>query len=451
MSLALLLVCGVFFRAESLSLNHPNPALASGDKASVKRYWRTSASAEVEEEVPHLLMHVSQRRAQVEHATSTEELKMQDGSQFISEVSSRLTSLFDPFGSGNRAVKIVSIETRTNRTGSAWKKADKWGKADQDLSAFDITPENSYLFNDFNGKGIPGTIGWHGYKTKILHMRNWLSKQNPDDLVIYVDPDAVWGGCSESQFIQEFQKIRDASGMDMVTGAELGCVAVDDPRRGTKCPGFQRAVPVKEIYPSRPAWANELYPTDQERWVKTDFVDPECNSDGRRGMCSNPAEMKFLNSGFVTGYARDLLELYSFAEQLYADGKVYGKYSNDMNTFHQYFYDSLDPREDIGHYPKAKLTLDYGNQLVVNMHNLHINKPGQSEHITEGVYPKDDAVSPFTLESDGKIWNKATKAYACFIHGNGNGHDRAFPALEATVAQKRQIRKPETPMAAMHA
>lgn len=412
-------------------------SLSLGNALTVARNEREEASGlgfryiPAEEGIPSALpwMPGSHRLHRQDHARNTKEVTTDGFDKDTLEVTSSVSAMQDPFRTGNSKLKLVGIETRMAR-----------GKQRRKITEWELP--NTLGLDGLENAFAPGTGDWveggpapqFRFHTKIVHINQWLQKQDPEDFVIYIDSDVVWGGCSEEQFMREFQAIAEASNASIITGAEFGCAAVDEPLRGFKCP-VNRRDGFKDHnyhYIEKPAWAKKLYGDDQERWVRPGFVNVSC-SNYAHGACSDPPQMIFLNSGFAAGKAKDLVELYKFMEQQYEGDMVYGKYANDMNVYNQYFYNGANPIRELRHRPKARLTLDYGNRLVTNLHAVNLRMKS-----LDGVSPyyTFEDKSPFQVMSNGNIKSKLTNELTCFLHFNGNQKDTHDHARRMTLAMR---------------
>mmetsp|Transcript_98715 Transcript_98715/g.287952 ORF Transcript_98715/g.287952 Transcript_98715/m.287952 type:complete len:357 (+) Transcript_98715:90-1160(+) len=250
-----------------------------------------------------------------------------------------LHALRDPWWVGNRHLHLVTVETRPNRT-------------------------------KIRGiKNIGLQHKWRGFVTKLEIVTNWLDdckddcKNGKDHIIVVDGDDTLFGGCSQEQFLHDYREIVNSSGgAEVVIGAERGCY--DLPKPWT-C----------QDMPEVPQWA---------------YRDWKLASGGKRMKCSPldaSGQMRFLNSGFLTGPADQLREIFRWS----LDKMVAGMRQRvtDQHFVAEYFLSK-----------PGRAALDYASSLVTSGYSLNVT-------------------ALFKLLPGGGLYNRVTHKHQCFFHANG--------------------------------
>jgi len=247
-----------------------------------------------------------------------------------------LHALRDPWWVGNQRIQLVTVETRPNRT-------------------------------ELRGiRNIGLNRHWEGYVTKLQVMTEWLRKLGDEETqIIFVDgDDTIFGGCSQEQFLRDYRDVvKRSGGVEVVIGAERGCY---------ECPAPWTCQTVPEV----PEWAYRNWTlASGGTTIGASRLDPS-------------GQMRFLNSGFITGPAGKLRALYqgSLQSMLAWEGRVPGD---------QYFvskYALARPKDAV---------LDYASSLVTCGYSLNVTKL-------------------FELLPKGGLFNRVTGKHQCFFHANGH-------------------------------
>lgn len=285
---------------------------------------------------------------------------------------------------GSPNVQLISVETRADGYHTLDKTYGKEEKAKQSQS---LDPAIKNIYPEVK------PVRWHGLATKVEIVNEWLKTQPEDDVIVFVDSDTFWGGCSKEQFLRDFEEITSASGANLVAGAEIGCVQALHTRYGFHC---QRQGS-NASYPEVADWAKTKYSLNADTFVG--FADKECTTY-EKGACESPPSARFLNSGFIAGKVKHLLKAYDFVMKSMPTHPKFYRQFNDMYAFNHYFYEGLMAKEG-----KPELTLDYGTRLVANLHGFQ------------------NGTKPLVELKDGVVKNMLTGETQCFIHGNGKSKE----------------------------
>lgn len=314
----------------------------------------------------------------------------------------------DPFKSGNTKLWFISVQVRVGNASHT-----------DFLSTFQKGYNN--VFEEFEGNlGVK-------LMSKVQVLQQWLEKKAkhaPKDMVLYVDQDTVYAGCSEKQFLGDVNMILEKSGADIVLGAELNCAPlavwakgsyhckhrtdVNQPNRLLQYePDADYS---RTVYPEVPQWAEVEYGLNDQTW-RPYSNDPESLHSDQ----TNP-KPRFLNSGLVVGRAEDVSKVFSHVLHKYRS--PYGSnWFNDQHAINHLYYATVDDTLEKG---MPKLTLDFGTRLIFNMHGTNLAHP------------------PWLMRKDGTAQNRISGKDVCFIHGNGDrSHKRAFARVRQTIMKKR--------------
>lgn len=263
----------------------------------------------------------------------------------------------------NGKVKFATVDTR----GNAWHRLQGppgWDWAVQNL-----------------GAGKP----WHGSMTKVKLMYDWVASLPDNQLVVFMDGgDVMYGGCDIEDFIARFEALSKVTNAPVIAGAEYNCAY--PPEAGcARYPSHGRDEVLDEFH---------LKAEDLDLWRSTDKM-----------------SLKFLNSGFYMGRAKNLRELY--IEWMAAAALRSGKKHKFTKGLDQSFAaEVLHERPDL-------LALDYASMLVSNLYGLRLEKDGQQL---------------FSFSGASQRWeNAATRKPVCFFHANGPPKRKEFQQLDETI------------------
>lgn len=317
------------------------------------------------------------------------------------QATANLKAVLDPFKSGNENLWIVSVETRgaNNKTTSEEFK--------KNLQAGYHNVYEDALADGFDQSAIAGLH----LKAKVLVMEEWTSKQAehfPDDLVLFLDHDTVYVGCSEKQFLADVHEIFEHSHADMITGAELNCAPRTVKENQHHC---------WSQYPELPEWAKSLYNLDNKTWAPdSKLIKP------------NQTSLRYLNSGLVVGSFKTLAKMYHWLALPESEGG-YGTRSgnphtwwNDQHGFNLAYYDTIEGTDK--YHAGVHITLDYGARLIFNL------------------YAMNQTNMPFEKMEDGAYKHKLSGKPACFLHGNGPPNGPSKRTLHK-IADEIQRERPD--------
>lgn len=274
----------------------------------------------------------------------------------------------------NSAVHVVTVDTRSNQTHHmAGPKG--WDR---------------YILNVGAGKQ------WVDFKTKMMIMRDWLETRpvKPSDILVFVDGDVMFGGCSADEFQDRFKRILKITGADVIFGAETQCNDYNgDCTRDYPAKYYDRVL--SEFSLSKA--------TMQKCTIDTDEKVRQCDLHASPTHCNGHHELKFLNSGLYAGHAVNMLHfLRTWLLVMDAGWNTESKVKLGK-------YDQAGATLLLEQYPDM-VTLDYGTMLFSNLYGLQFQnnfENGKSEL--------------FTYKSDEKVWfNNVINRNMCFIHPNGN-------------------------------
>lgn len=219
---------------------------------------------------------------------------------------------------------------------------------------------------------------WPGFIGKLNFTFPFLQTVKPDDIVVVMDGgDVLWGGCDMQAFKDAYKHIAESSGASIVVAAEMTCWE-------NQC----------DKVPPMPEWArndklisNGLQGDHWKEYAKCKGHWHPKNTT--YGHCSSPPELKFLNSGFFMGPAKDLIPMVEWSLQNYARSTF-----GDQSLLADYWME----------HPRT-VTLDYNQQLVACMSDM------------------DNAKAYEVKSWSGKptLWNNQFNRPQCFVHGNGDG------------------------------
>mmetsp|Transcript_144483 Transcript_144483/g.402514 ORF Transcript_144483/g.402514 Transcript_144483/m.402514 type:complete len:368 (-) Transcript_144483:116-1219(-) len=247
-----------------------------------------------------------------------------------------LHALRDPWWVGNKHLQLVTVETRPNKT----------------------------KIHRIENVGF--LRRWTGYITKLRIMNEWLANHTDDKAqIIFIDgEDTLYGGCSEEQFMTDYQEIvKRSRDTEVVVGAERGCY---------DCPKPWRCDTVPQV----PAWAYRNWTlAGGGKTIRGSLLDPS-------------GQMRFVNSGFITGPVDQLRALFrkSLASMM--------AWKKRRLPTDQYFV-----AEYVLQHPRSAV-LDYASSLVTSGYSLNATKL-------------------FALTGEGGLYNLVTGKQQCFFHANG--------------------------------
>jgi len=245
--------------------------------------------------------------------------------------------LRDPWFVGNEKLQLVTVETRPNRT--------------------KVPGIKNVGFNQT----------WQGFMTKLELMSQWLDEQKDDEaLVIFVDgEDTLFGGCSQEQFMRDYQDIVNRSGgAEVVTGAERGCYEIPRP------------------------WYCEGVPKVPE-WAVRDWTRAAGGREIGGSHLDRDGQMRFVNSGFIMGPVGKLRQVFQTSLEDMQNWRHEGRLRGDQYYVARYI---------LGHGESA--VPDYGSSLVTCGYSL-------------------DPLKLFKLLPGGGLYNEVTEKQQCFFHANG--------------------------------
>eukprot|EP00928_Gymnodinium_smaydae_P062034 TRINITY_DN45981_c0_g1_i1.p1 TRINITY_DN45981_c0_g1~~TRINITY_DN45981_c0_g1_i1.p1 ORF type:complete len:321 (-),score=78.07 TRINITY_DN45981_c0_g1_i1:134-1096(-) len=272
---------------------------------------------------------------------------------------------------------------------------------------------------------------WDGYGTKLIDIMYHAASLPEDTLLVYVDGnDVVWGGCSKVAFLNAYGSIVEASGANIVIGAEMVCGeqrcenatelpkwALDRKAKGAmlreqnslddfvECDS--QVVPECRCdMPSDPPCRNFDYTgIDDDDWRAAQHLsllslqsnrtrgNPE--KDTKRHMGVPGAPFRYLNSGFIMGPAGELRSMFQWAVFHYLTIKDKKTWMHDQGAIAEFW--RLNP---------SRVALDYRGELALSLPRLS---------------PSVLQLSSSTL-SRGKIVKNQLLGSTpqCFIHNNVN-------------------------------
>lgn len=348
------------------------------------------------------------------------------------DVTAGLKAILDPFRSGNENLWLVSVETRLGRRFQA-----KDGDFEKN---FQKGYENIYeeVFTDgLNRSSLPQ----FPLQAKARILKAWSTKQaeqHPDELVLFLDHDTVYVGCSEEQLLADVHQVFAHSNADLILGAELNCAprtvwkdqtyhcAIEPGKEGKDAyllafehylgnhdkKGKDSDFMSKTVYPEVPSWARSLYNLNDQTW-RTHAA----------AFVAQP-EAKFLNSGLVVGKARDFAKIFNWLNKSPREGGYRNPFGsqwyNDQHGFNMAYYDTVHGNTGEGT-SGVKVTLDFGSRLMFNLYGISEEDP------------------PYQRMADGTYMNTFTGKQACFIHGNGRKHGvkKMFNKIQAEIKEER--------------
>jgi len=203
---------------------------------------------------------------------------------------------------------------------------------------------------------------WH----KLVQMREFLQGWPHDELVAVVDGSVFWGGCSRGEFLKAYDEIVADSGAPIIFGSEMTCYG-QDCRKAPAIPAYAASD------------AHGQYANCTGSWTD------DCAATKSCMQCSNPPQLKFLNSGFVMGPAGPLSRMMDWAHEAYDHDM------RDPSGFAQYWLDN-----------PSLVTLDYQAKLMLSLSDM-----------------KQDVAQ--LQPSNGTVWNAASLRTQCFVNPNGRG------------------------------
>lgn len=274
----------------------------------------------------------------------------------------------------NSGIHVVTVDTRSNATHHMAGPAG-WDR---------------YILNVGAGKK------WVDFKTKMMIMRDWLETRpvDPSDILVFVDGDVMFGGCSPEEFQNRFKRILSTTGADIIFGAETQCndyngdCSKDYPAKYYDTVLTEFALSKKQM---------------QQCTKDTDERVRQCDLHVSPKQCIGHHELKFLNSGLYAGHAVNMLHFLR-TWLLVMDAGWHNKTKVKLGQ-----YDQAGATLLLEQYPDT-VTLDYGTMLFSNLYGLQFqNNPdlGYNEL--------------YTYKSGEKIWfNNVINRTMCFIHPNGN-------------------------------
>lgn len=260
----------------------------------------------------------------------------------------------------------------TSNTADSMMRSTKLaGSTDVKIERFEhvpvVTVETRVEGESFTISGVPklqvvnlgGGQKWGGVRTKVSLYSKWFeqsAKEDPDQVVVALDADMLFAGCSEAELLRQYRAIVEASG-----GAPV--VA------GGDCTNFPRndsvAARFRKLEPRRQA-------------ILRASGDPADHCGTRT--------YRFLNSGFVMGPARELQKIYRSDTMLNYTNAA--KEYHDQGALTQYMLEHPD-----------QVTIDHAMLLVASLSHF-VN-------------------ASFLEVEDDHIQNMAAQKTQCFIHGNG--------------------------------
>lgn len=344
-------------------------------------------------------------------------------------VTAAVRARIDPFTTGNKKLWLVSVETR-NRNSEDFEKGMQKGY--------------SNIYGDliaagFNTSKVPRAP----LKAKARILKEWSVKQAekyPEELVLFLDRDTAYLGCSEDQFLKDVDEIFAHSQADLILGAELHCairtVWKDSAYHCQMAPGrqgkSQQILALERylrqhgdkrgkdsnfmqqlVYPEVPDWAKSLYNVDN-----TSFEGYSQRNQTRNGRQAEN-EARFLNSGLMVGKAKHFMKIFEWIDRgVTAPGTggyespFGGNWWNDQHAFNMAYYDTVDGNTDVTACNQTcsgvKITLDFGARLIFNLYGVRAESP------------------PFETISAGDYKSKVSGKPVCFIHGNGKGESKGI-------------------------
>lgn len=254
---------------------------------------------------------------------------------------------------------------------------------------------------------------WGGFKTKVKLVQEWLQPRlvdDPDGLVVVLDSDVLYGGCSEKELLSRYKAITSASGgASVVMGAELGQwpQSLNEPGRYASFQSRRKAV----------QQAFSLSDDSYGQYANLTL----CQERMHLSPCSGPPVYQFLNAGFIMGPAKGIHKMYAGMLELpdsktgtglkmnFADGGW-----DDQAAAAEYMFSHADD-----------ITLDYTGTLSFEL--AMFNDP-----MKEGLL----------FAKDGKWHNNATGLVQCFVHNNvpdGSYSQRFFPQMLAQFSDVEYI------------
>lgn len=246
--------------------------------------------------------------------------------------------------------------------------------------------DSTYVHNLGAGKK------WEDLRTKVKIMRDWLQTKPmpPSDIVVFVDGDVMYGGCSLEEFKTRLYRILKVTNASIVFGVEAQCNDYNGDCKTDYPSKFQDTV------------LNEFSKTKQQMHQLTDDQDEKvgrCNPDVSPSKCHSHHELKFLNSGVYAGHAVRVLHFLKYwllymESALPTDSKV-----------------KLNPSDQasalllLEQFPNS-VTLDYATMLFSNLYGTKL---------------KYSNAELYTWNKNTVTWsNIITRENVCFFHPNGN-------------------------------
>lgn len=261
-------------------------------------------------------------------------------------------------------VHVVTVDTRS---GPTHRMVGPWGW-------------DTYVRNVGHGRVFVDL------RTKVRLMRDWLQAAElaPDDIVVFVDGDIMFGGCALDDFRRRLEQILAATNTSMVFGAELQCNDYNGDC-STDYPDKFYSTVLKSFSLTKEKVG--------QCTINTDAKVGRCDPGISPSKCNSHREMKFVNSGFYAGRAAGVL--YFLRKWMSA--------ISDPPRGTKVFVNPSDQATALmllEQYPE-NVTLDYGTVLVSNLYGLDWDK------------------DPFWYWD--KVWtSRAIHRSVCFFHPNGN-------------------------------
>lgn len=270
---------------------------------------------------------------------------------------------------GDSNVHVVTVDTRTD---GMHRMEGPWGW-------------DTHVLNLGAGKA------WVDLRTKVHILQDWLLSKpiGPNETVVFVDGDAMYGGCSLEEFKKRLKRILKVTNSTVVFGVEAQCNDYSGDCYTDYPTKYYNTV------------LKEFSCTKEQMQTCTDDLDRKvgrCDAEISPRKCNSHHELKFINSGFFAGHAVKVLHL--LRQWLQAMNSTLPNGSkvklNDNPS------DQASATLMLEQHPNS-VTLDYATMLISNLYGLDLNK------------------KLYSYKSESKVWfNNVIKENVCFFHPNGN-------------------------------
>lgn len=234
-----------------------------------------------------------------------------------------------------------------------------------------------------NGDVIGAGRAWVDLRTKAQLFSEFtqkVAKRSPDQIVVLLDDDVIYGGCSDAELLRDYDLITKATGAKVVMGAEYGAyprVQLATLHGNSTFENKRQAQLNAHHLPLNPYAAHADCPPNLPKRC-------EC------GPCSSPPRYQHINSGFYMGPARLLLPVLESAG-------TGAHVCDQVNTYNHLVQHPED------------LTLDYTGKLVLTLARFKLDIVGKLLQVRNST---DSRVGKL-------VHNTVTQQTQCFMHGDG--------------------------------